>query len=52
MHVKKRTVNKDVVQKLSTPLEQKTHKYWRRFMNERAIDRAYVPTNHGIFILC
>ncbi|CAF4680061.1 unnamed protein product, partial [Rotaria magnacalcarata] len=26
--------------------EQKPHKYWLQFMNERVIDRAYVPTTH------
>ena len=35
-------------QKSSIPLEQKTHKCWRRFMNQRATDKAYVPTAHGI----
>lgn len=25
----------------------KKHKCWRRFMNERATDRAYVPTAYG-----
>jgi hypothetical protein len=52
MHIQKRAVHPDTgddfIQKLSIPLEQKTHKCWRRFMNERAIDRAYVPTTHGI----
>ncbi len=53
MHIQKRTVSAnigdDLVQKSSTSIEQKNHKHWRRFMNERATDRAYIPTNHGIF---
>ncbi|CAF3427601.1 unnamed protein product [Rotaria sp. Silwood2] len=50
MHIQKRTVVSDTiddsVQKSSIVIEQKIHKCWRRFMNERAIDRAYVPTAH------
>jgi predicted membrane channel-forming protein YqfA (hemolysin III family) len=52
MHIQKRAINPDTNddygQKSSIPIERKTHKCWRRFMNERAIDRAYVPTTHGI----
>lgn len=52
MYVQKRQVKLDssenYPQEPSTSIEQKNHKCWRRFMNERAIDRAYVPTNHGI----
>jgi hypothetical protein len=52
MHIQKRAVNTDTsdafVQKPSVPMERKTHKCWRRFMNERVIDRAYVPTTHGL----
>ncbi|CAF3724777.1 unnamed protein product [Rotaria sordida] len=50
MHIQKRTISYDTgddpSQKSSILKEQKNHKYWRRFMNERAIDRAYVPTTH------
>jgi monocyte-to-macrophage differentiation protein len=50
MHIQKRAINPDTNddygQKSSIPIERKTHKCWRRFMNERAIDRAYVPTTH------
>jgi hypothetical protein len=53
MHIQKRTVGVNIcdgfVEKSSTPIEQKNHKCWRRFMNERATDRAYTPTIHGIF---
>ncbi len=52
MHIQKRAVSANicdgVIQKSSTPIEPKNHKCWRRFMNERAIDRAYIPTMHGI----
>ena len=52
MAVQKRIVQRNgdhhYVQKSSDLLEQKTHKCWRRFMNERTIHRAYVPTSHGI----
>jgi hypothetical protein len=52
MHIQKRAVNTDTsdafVQKPSVPMERKTHKCWRRFMNERVINRAYVPTTHGL----
>ena len=40
------------IEKTSISLEQKSHKCWRRFMNERAIDRAYIPTAHGIIDSC
>ncbi|CAF0949068.1 unnamed protein product [Adineta steineri] len=50
MHIQKRIVVSDTiddsVQKSSSVIEQKTHKCWRRFMNERAVERAYVPTSH------
>jgi len=54
MHIQKRSVSSNIsddrVQKSTAiPPEQKTHRCWRRFMNERAIDRAYIPTAHGIF---
>jgi len=53
MHIQKRavgtTVCDDSVQKSSIPIEQKNHKCWRRFMNQRATDRAYIPTIHGRF---
>jgi len=54
MHIQKRSVSSNIsddrVQKsTATPSEPKTHRCWRRFMNERAIDRAYIPTAHGIF---
>lgn len=52
MHIQKRSVSanicKDLLDNSSAPIEQKTHKCWRRFMNARATDRAYVPTPHGI----
>jgi len=50
MHIQKRAVGAnicdDFIQKSSTSIEQKNHKHWRRFMNERAIGRAYAPTTH------
>ncbi len=53
MHIQKRAVNSNTsngyIQKPSVPIEEKNYKRWRRFMNERAVDRAYVPTIHGIF---
>jgi hypothetical protein len=53
MHIQKRAVNfeacDDFIEKSSMPIEQINHQYWRRFMNERAISRAYIPTDHGIF---
>jgi len=52
---KRRTINRiqnDELNSTSTDsLEQNTHKCWRRFMNARATDRAYVPTNHGRYFL-
>lgn len=54
MHIQKRVVgakiSNDPLDKLSAPIEQKTHKCWRRFMNARATDRAYIPSDHGIYI--
>jgi hypothetical protein len=54
MHIQKRAVNPDncngFIKESSLPIEQKNHKCWRRFMNERAINRAYIPTEHGIFL--
>ena len=51
MNVQKRTVGFDTgdefIQKPSIQTEEKTHKCWRRFMNQRAINRAYIPTTHG-----
>jgi len=51
MQIQKRAVTHEVdngyIQKSSVPMKSKTHKCWRRFMNERAIDRAYIPTTHG-----
>jgi hypothetical protein len=57
MHIQKRAINHKVtngyIKNSSIPMEQKIHKCWRRFMNERAIDRAYIPTTHGrLFSLC
>ncbi len=53
MQIQKRAVNRKVdngyIKNSSIPVEQKTHKCWRRFMNERAIGRAYIPTTHGRF---
>jgi hypothetical protein len=53
MDIKKRAVCanicNDLVQNSSIPIEEKNHKCWRRFMNKRATDRAYIPTIHGIF---
>ncbi|CAF2425690.1 unnamed protein product [Rotaria sp. Silwood2] len=50
MRIQKRTVSDDTAdsfrQNSSISKEQKNHKSWRRFMNERAIDRAYAPTTH------
>ncbi|UJR25403.1 hypothetical protein I4U23_006750 [Adineta vaga] len=50
MHIQKRTVHKpicdDCVQKPVISSQQRNHKCWRRFMNERGIKRAYVPTDH------
>ncbi|CAF0822388.1 unnamed protein product [Adineta steineri] len=50
MHIQKRIVVSDTiddsVQKSSSVIEQRNHKCWRRFMNERAVERAYVPTSH------
>ncbi|CAF3131779.1 unnamed protein product [Rotaria socialis] len=50
MHIQKRIVSTEVRngfhQESSMPTEQKKHKCWRRFMNERAISRAYIPTAH------
>ncbi|CAF1064268.1 unnamed protein product [Rotaria magnacalcarata] len=50
MHLQKRTVNcntfNDSDKKTPMSKEQKPHKYWLQFMNERVIDRAYVPTTH------
>ncbi|CAF1165057.1 unnamed protein product [Adineta ricciae] len=50
MHIQKRHVQKaicdDCVQKPSIPNEQRNHKCWRRFMNARGIERAYVPTDY------
>ena len=55
MHIQKRSVCAevcaDIIEKPSEPIERKTHKCWRRFMNERAQHRAYVPTAHGILNL-
>ena len=52
MNIQKRAVDRTTdnhfSQKSSVLFEQKTHQSWRRFMNKRAIDRAYVPTSHGI----
>lgn len=52
MNIQKRVVDRTTdnhfSQKSSVLLEQKPHQSWRRFMNERAIDRAYIPTSHGI----
>jgi hypothetical protein len=54
MHIQKRAVGKSVtddsLQKSSVPIEQRNHKCWRRFMNQRATNRAYIPTTHGIYI--
>ena len=36
-----------VAQTSTERIEEKTHRCWRRFMNARGIDRAYVPTAHG-----
>ena len=51
MHVQKRVVSRDTgddsLQKSAVLLQSTTDRHWRRFMNERAIDRAYVPTAHG-----
>lgn len=57
MNIKKRSVNGDTNGDLfkNSPVEKEnqTPKNWRRFMNERAIGRAYVPTTHGISLsLC
>lgn len=56
MQIQKRTVkpdtSEDYIQKSSVPIEQKAHKCWRRFMNERGIHRAYIPTSHGILSIC
>ncbi|CAF3825812.1 unnamed protein product [Rotaria sordida] len=50
MHIQKRAVGTSVcngfLQESSILNEQKKHKCWRRFMNERAINRAYIPTPH------
>ncbi|CAF1004743.1 unnamed protein product [Adineta steineri] len=50
MHIQKRIVVSDTIDdsvpKSSSVIEQKTHKSWRRFINERAVERAYVPTSH------
>lgn len=55
MNIQKRTIdratNNHFSQKSSVLLEQKARQSWRRFMNERAIDRAYVPTSHGMSFL-
>lgn len=55
MYVQKRVVtriqNDEFNSNLANSLEQNTHKCWRRFMNARATDRAYVPTNHGRYFL-
>ena len=51
MQTRKRQIHVDaetsVAQKSAEPIEEKTHKCWRRFMNARGIGRAYVPTPHG-----
>jgi hypothetical protein len=53
MHIQKRVIGAgtgdNFVEKFPVPIEQKNHKCWRRFMNARATDRAYLPTIHGIF---
>ena len=53
MHIQKRSVAAeictDIIKHPTEPIEQKTHKCWRRFMNKRVRDRAYIPTVHGIF---
>ena len=53
MHIQKRTVGTSVLdgslEKSSVPIEQRNHKCWRRFMNPRATDRAYIPTAHGTY---
>ena len=53
MHIQKRSVAAeicaDIIKHPTEPIEQKTHKCWRRFMNQRVRDRAYIPTAHGRF---
>ncbi len=55
MHIQKRAVGTSVLdgspEKPSVPIEQKNHKCWRRFMNQRATDRAYIPTTHGRYFV-
>lgn len=54
MHIQKRVngveARNGFHQESSPPKEQKErkHKCWRRFMNARATDRAYVPTPYGM----
>lgn len=51
MHIQKRAVGASIcdesLPKQSIVPEKNQHKCWRRFMNERTTDRAYVPTTHG-----
>ena len=51
MHIQKRVVGASICDESppnrSIPAEKYQHKCWRRFMNERTTDRAYVPTAHG-----
>ena len=55
MHIQKRNTVKNIcdsiVRQTSVPNEQINKKYWRRFMNERIIDRSYIPTTYGMCIL-
>ena len=51
MHIQKRAVGASIcdesVHDSSIITKKVRHKCWRRFMNERATDRAYIPTAHG-----
>jgi hypothetical protein len=50
MLIQKRSINSDAINGfIQNPSISMEHKCWRRFMNERTINRAYIPTTHGIF---